>query len=379
MDNYQFLYSDEQIINIDDEKDSYNLEFNIESYNDDILLIGGKFLNTKMLDNCKVTGKKLICQTKKEDLIKILPINGGNLFLYYYISGDKDIKQYPNVFNIKINIKNLKKETIYVGINKLLNFDLKEYGFAAFETNITIISNIITEQYKVNTNNYTCYLKKDPDKSLLMLCTGFKKGEYSLRELIKEEIILDYINVKYNFIIHPTINEERFKVDEGGGFIRFSGPNIINFSKNSQGNFLFLYIGENFNSLNFRLGPDSATNSQRCSNSFCFCGISRDSFEGNQDGYYNLYYSNSRYSNFYSIFYEVQPFEITLPKSKNINIRIKNNIEPINIGKNGIICFETNYNDSETNIFDVSDIEKRTKYESAIYDNERSIIIYCRF
>ena len=102
-----FLYSDEQIINIEDEKDFYNLKFNIESYDNEMLYIGGKSGNRKMLNNCKVKKKELICEIKNEDLIGILPMNGGNLLLYYFEPEYEKIMQYRNVYNITINIKNL--------------------------------------------------------------------------------------------------------------------------------------------------------------------------------------------------------------------------------------------------------------------------------
>ena len=132
MDYFPFLYSDEQIINVDYEKDSYYLKFNIESYDNDMLFVGGKFLNTKILNNCKINEKELICEIKKEDLVEILQMNGGNIFLYYFCPDDEQIKTYPNVFTITVNIKNLKKEDIYVGITKLLINTLKENNFVAF-------------------------------------------------------------------------------------------------------------------------------------------------------------------------------------------------------------------------------------------------------
>ena len=245
-----FLYSDEQIINIDDEKDSYHLKFNIEFYNYwDTFLIGGKFLNTKIFANYKIKKKELICEIKKEDLIEILPINGGNLFLYSYSSEDSEINKYPNVLNIIVNIKNLQKEDIYVGINKILNKNFQVDSFVPLETNVTNISNLITEdgQYKLGENEYTCYLKKDPDKPLLLLCTGFKKGNYSLDKLINNEIILNNINVKYNFKIQPTKNTEEFVINnEHGAYINFVNPKVIDFTKKhrrSRITIYFLYKG----------------------------------------------------------------------------------------------------------------------------------------
>ena len=156
------------------------------TYDNEILFIRGTFLNTKILDNCKNKEIELIYEITKDDLIEILPNNGGKLFVYYYWPRENAIYQYENVYNITVNIRNFKKVDIFVGINKILDNVLRENNFVTFETNVTNILNLISEQYKITKTEYTCYLKKDQDKPLLMLYTGFKKGNYSLAELIKE-------------------------------------------------------------------------------------------------------------------------------------------------------------------------------------------------
>ena len=373
-DYFPFLYSDEQIINIDDEKDSYHLIFSIESYNNEMLFIGGKFLNTKILDNCKIRKKELICKIKKDDLIEILPKNGGNLFLYFYWPDMQKILQYPNVFNITVNIKNLKKEDIYIGIDKLLENNFEEDNFVPFETNITNISNLITEgaQCKLGENNFTCFLRKDLDKPLLMLCTGFKEGIYSLNELIKEEIILDNINVKYNFKIQPTNSTDELEINDHGDYIVFAYPKILDFTiKNEYTIYLLIMKSSIYYNKNLKFAPDL----EDISCYYFTFTINSEYFEHNPSGYYNLYH---RSLNTYLIYYELPPFEVILPKSKTINIKIKGNKEFIKIGEKGTFYFETNYNDSERNIFNSSDIEEKTKFEAMIYDDKKSDLIYCR-
>ena len=108
------------------------------------------------------------------------------------------------------------------------------------------------------------------------------------------------------------------------------------------------------------------------------CIINSDYFEYYPYGYYNLYNLNDLKT--YSLLYEVPPFEVILPKIKIIKIKIKenDNKEPIIIGEKGIIYLVTNYNDNKRNIFDASDIEEKTKFETMIYEDLRSNIIYCR-
>ena len=61
-----------------------------------------------------------------------------------------------------------------------------------------------------------------------------------------------------------------------------------------------------------------------------------------------------------------------------INIKIEDNQEKIKLGKKGALYFMTDYNDTEANIFDASDIEEKTKFETKIHDDIKSNIIYCR-
>ena len=384
-DYYPFLYSDKQIINIDDEKDSYNLKFNIEQYNKDILYIKGNYLNTKILDNCYTKEKELICQIKKEDLIGILPTNGGNLFLYFYLPGRSvygNDEQYKNVLNIAVNVKNLTKENIYVGINKILDNALQADNFAAFETNVTNISNLITDmgQCKLGEKDYSCYLKKDPDKPLLILFYFFE-GNYSLKELLNHEIILDNINVKYNFRIQSSNNTEKFSINGNGQNIRFAYPKILNFKIIKEYKIYFSYSSRylNIDNFNLRLAPDLEDINCQKDNSFKFsCIVNSDYFDNYANGYYNLYHLN-RLNN-YSIYYEVQPFEVILPKNRPIVIKIKekDNNDTIIFGEKGIISLVTNYNDNKRNIFDASDIEDKTKFQTRIYGDMKSNIIYCR-
>ena len=384
-DYIPFLYSSEQIINIDDEKDSYNLKFNIEQYNKDILYIKGNYLNTKILDNCYTKEKELICQIKKEDLIGILPTNGGNLFLYFYLPGRSvygNDEQYKNVLNIAVNVKNLTKENIYVGINKILDNALQENNFAAFETNVTNISNLITDmgQCKLGEKDYSCYLKKDPDKPLLILFYFFE-GNYTLRELLNHEIILDNINVKYNFRIQSSNNTEKFSINGNGQNIRFAYPKILNFKIIKEYKIYFSYSSRylNIDNFNLRLAPDLEDINCQKDNLFKFsCIVNSDYFDNYANGYYNLYHLN-RLNN-YSIYYEVQPFEVILPKNRPIVIKIKekDNNDTIIFGEKGIISLVTNFNDNKRNIFDASDIEDKTKFQTRIYGDMKSNIIYCR-
>jgi hypothetical protein len=52
-------------------------------------------------------------------------------------------------------------------------------------------------------------------------------------------------------------------------------------------------------------------------------------------------------------------FNINLSADKNIKLSIQSSNTTLKVGEKGIIYFVTNYNDTETNIFDISDIEQK--------------------
>ena len=76
-----------------------------------------------------------------------------------------------------------------------------------------------------------CTFRKYDTTPLLLLC-NINKGTYKLKEL-KEEIIIDKINTRYNFRIQPTKNNELVKNNGGEGcsFIISVYPEILDFTK----------------------------------------------------------------------------------------------------------------------------------------------------
>ena len=63
-----FLYSDPQIINIEEEKESYDLIFKIGSYNYELLLLYISGFTNIILDECFKEGKYLQCRIYKDQL-----------------------------------------------------------------------------------------------------------------------------------------------------------------------------------------------------------------------------------------------------------------------------------------------------------------------
>ena len=204
------IYSGPQIINVTDDKDDYELKYNIISYNQEQLFI--IFLNFEPL-SCKRKNDELICPIKKT----FLECYGGNigshdLFsenqLFYYNKDGKgeDLKL---ISEYKINY-NVQKIDVYVNITKLLTKDIDRINYIAYETNVTNLPPVLVPIVNLfegeNIIKY-CYLRKTENSPLLLLCETNSDGEFSIKE-IKNEIKLTNSHHKYNFIIAPVINNE---------------------------------------------------------------------------------------------------------------------------------------------------------------------------
>ena len=62
--NIPFLYSERQNIELNDEKEFYELKFQILSYNNEIIYLTNYFI----LDDCKIVNSELICNLPKKEL-----------------------------------------------------------------------------------------------------------------------------------------------------------------------------------------------------------------------------------------------------------------------------------------------------------------------
>ena len=373
-----FLYADKQILNINENEEGQilNLKFKQDIYNNDILLLAGNWVNTKILDECQIERKELICKISVEDIEEILSENNGNLKLMSY-NQIMATYYFPNVFDIEINFIDYEKQNIYVGITKLLENAYEKSNYIVYETNVTSITNLISEDF-TDIQNLFCFFKKDSRRPLLLLCEHSNSGTYALGE-IKEAIILDNINVKYNFIILPVINDEKYEIsDQLGSHVFNAFPSLLNFSLYDEITIEILL--NNPRSSNIRLNLDE--NDLKCENFGEFikmCNVTKSHFENYKSGYYNLYHFN--HLNKFSIFYEVPPFKVILPQNNTIILRIKKsyNINDIKIGKEGTLYFVTNYNDWERNIFDNNEIIEDASFKSTIIDSdENKYVVFCK-
>ena len=206
------LYSGIQTINIVGDKNSYELKFKIESYNQEVLIYGDESID------CKQENNELICQIKKYQIEQEL-IETKTIGRIYYLSdepGHHGLSPLPLVGDIIITDNIAQKIDVFIGITKLIQNVAEGKSRIAYETNITNIDNVITligldfisEEKGEHEND--CLLRKYDAHPLLITCSMKYNGKNWLKE-IKEEKQFINSHIKYNFRIQPVKNEEKIE------------------------------------------------------------------------------------------------------------------------------------------------------------------------
>ena len=132
------LYADNQKLVIEDKVDSYELKFNIVSYNQELL-----FFNNLILDNCKTENNALKCYITKKDLLTHFNPQcfSGEIYWFDPINYENDNLHF--IPEIETEAKNIAKKDIYVQIKNLLVNTSESETVFAYETNVTEISNFL--------------------------------------------------------------------------------------------------------------------------------------------------------------------------------------------------------------------------------------------
>ena len=364
-----FLYSDKQIIEIKDNIETYDLKFKIEEYNNELLYLYGELNNSLILDNCQNNENELNCKVTKEKLQGIL-IKNNEQFRFSALNDNEGLTNFTGVFNITINHNIKEKENIFIGINGTLT-DYPEVGVPfGFKTNVTNIPNIIS-----NINN-NCYFKKFNDNPLLYLCRIDETFEQPFEfGNLTNELVFNNLHYKYNFRIQPF--EEKYSLNlinfNYKTFIKLITPEILNFSSEDTLTMRFI-TPSSYHSGNIKLNPNSSS-IITCKDlqEMSICNVPVSHFLKEKNGNFNLYYSdNKRY-------YDIPQIKVILPNSLvEIPIEEDDNKDNIYIGDKGLLYLRTNFTDNETNIFDSSDIEEKTTFETTLNINLLSTNIKCR-
>ena len=371
-----FLYADDLSINLRDQDISYELKFRIESYNNESLLFSTEDMYYIGLENCTREKRNLICKIDKE---KILEQYNIQVFKLYYINELTGFQEFDLIPELKITSSLNRKETIYVQITSLLSttYDLNNSG--AYSTNVTQISNVFTGYFLINEKKQIfCFLKKAGNDPLYLLCKWQNLGSFTLGQ-ITNLIILDNINIRYNFRIVPGSNTDTFTIGGLGSLPLYIYPQVIDFYFNDS---ISVYIRmenpEYITSISLDYNYLSCENSNSTSLlSYKKCIINKSFFKEGLNQYYNLFHNNY-YTN-RAGFYELTPIFVITPKNNEIILRIKkeNNMNTIQVGNNGVLCFVTSYYDNK-NIFS-GDIETVTEFKSQVVDeNNNEYDVNCR-
>ena len=375
--NIPFLYSEKQNIELNDEKEEYELKFKIYSYNNEIIYLDNYFI----LDQCKIQEKELICTISKNKLNE----NLRNLGVYrlYYLIEEKEYDLFDSVLGINIKYGGqIQKEDIYVNITKLLTNTSEYIGLANYETISTSIPNIETDTFTLyfSGNNikepFTRYFGKHEPNNLLLFCYVSSGNNYTLSK-IETRQLFNNIHYKYNFILEPVENNETIYVYDNNIRIHNAYPNDIDFLWQDSANIIY-FVNDIINIKGLRLAQD-LDNLECASTSWGIlsCKVTLSYFKNKTKGYFHTYHQDK--NGIWQILYEANPIYIGIPEDNNsIVLRIKeeDNKDMIKIGLNGTLYLVIN---DETNIFNKSDIED-ISFPTFIYDKtgNTNLSVSCR-
>lgn len=337
---HPFLYSVNQTINLDEEKDVYNLKFNVGAYYDKNL-----FLDKIQLDDCKVIQKEMTCKISKNKLENIInPDNNlDNFNLFSFSLEYEENYYYVSPIIIKHEKKIIKKD-IYVNIIKLLNNDLDRGNYITFETDINNFPIIEkTRDFDLNfTNvfyeNQKCFLKKNDNSPLLLLCelNDFLGNNITLKEI--DKLNISNIHLKYNFILSYSNKNEYIRTHSWiscTNHISLIYPQTLDFTKKENLN-ITIY---SYQCNNYGLSLNPKSQDLKCSKSsngnVYNCLIPKNHFDNLKNGFYYLYHDNNYEENYKTINYEVTPFKVIFTDDEEKG----DNSEEDNISLSKIIIF----------------------------------------
>ena len=383
-----FVYSDKQEINIKEDISSYVIKFNVDpdSYSNELFYLhqGNSYI---ILDNCNKYNNELLCEITKDKLEENLVIYEKSQFELVYLRNEfysaYEIP-YDTVFDIKINYLPTEKEDIIIELKELLN-EVSESGISvAYSTNITILPNLMTDIfemlfYDILNDKYVdgyCYFKKTTNDSMLFLCEIKGEGYWYILQTDNDTILND-IHYKYNFIILPQDICDIIKISGEGTDISLTYPNVLNYTI-EQVHYIEYIMTKPELAIDIRLDPNSAPLKCNELDKIKICEVPMEHFTSHKDAYYYTYHMN--HNNETSIYYAATPFKVIMPDENVIFIKIyRKDNRRIIVGNQGTIYFNTDYNDNKRNIFNISDIEEKTIFETTAvddYDNVYNLI--CR-
>ena len=268
----------------------------------------------KIYLNCNDKNTDVICNINKDSVIKILSFSGEKFHVSQLINSE-GMLNLNSIFDITINSNNIPKKVINIEITKLLTPFVDMNTYIVYETNIIDIPQITTDYFSINNNNgANCLFKKSNENKndkLFLFCVAENSGEYSLGKI--NELIVDNINILYNFKITEKENRENFAVSEYKSSIIYSVyPEEIDFNK--QDSFIISYETDYPERLNnIRLNKYSSGLECEDKNHIKECKVTQAHFTKNGD--YNTYIDNS--FGYTIISYEIPTIKVTLKEGSD--------------------------------------------------------------
>ena len=380
--NIPFIYSLPQSINLDEDKDYYELKFKAKSYLEDKLSLISKNHNYSLTlydyINYNSNDNELVCGFSKEKIQEVMTYN--KILSLVFLSGELGIFHFNLVDDIQVKYTKEKQDIIFE-INEALNEETEKGSFAAFNTSITGLESLTTDLFDVQVLGkqgptfIKCFFKQYDNKEqpLFLLCEN-PDEDYIFS--IDTQFILNKIHYKYNFTILANSFSRAILVKGEGKKILLNYPLTFNFT--NKDSYIIEYFMEgtkNFKDIKF-VEDSPALN---CTNEKYIkkCIVPITQFDGNQTGYYYTFYSNN---NITFISYDASPIKVILNKNIAIKVKYEDNKEPLVFGREVYddwkrkeiyfpeISFVTAYNDTISNIFDISDIEEKTKFTIRFYE-----------
>ena len=310
------LYSDKPTIIVEKNKDNYELKFKISSYNQEPILFSYFFF----LD-CSQKNDELICIITKKQLESIQTENGAKLYITY-ISYIGRSKKFPLIPYIDVIYNDIEKTDVYVGITELIENITEKGTVMAYKTNVTDISNVITniksftldfENINDKEGSCSCAFRKYDDTPLLIICAMENDGTNWLKAITNEKIY-NNLNNKYNFRIQPVNNREKIIYHKNGGsIIHWIHPQTLDFTKSDT--LIIEYgmedpsslIGITFTEINQDL------KCQIIGREVKRCTVPKSHFKGLKSGYYFTKHNNHLGTK--STSYEGRPVKVILDDS----------------------------------------------------------------
>ena len=355
------LFSDAQNLIVQENQETLQFKFKIFSYQKEKLFLYDESNSGVIsLENCIQSDDNLVCTFSKDKLLEIMS-SAPETFILHYIDNNYRENKFNLVGLITIIYSNIEKEDIYVGIIKPVETEISTQNAFAYETNITNISKIENGLNSFSMDfegigKIMCEFRKYENNPLLLICKNSNFYSAKLQD-IEEEIILNDINIKYNFRIQPFNSIDRIYFDNIGTFSAILAyPQILDFI--SQDSINITFYGNISNKAGFRLNKE--TSDLNCEllggNHILSCIVPKNHFKGRKSGYYNLihldvYDWHENVNNFY----DIPPFQVIKNESQINEIIVKDlyggdESHKGIIGKKGIIALKTDIFD-EINFF----------------------------